>query len=93
MLGDRPGPAPDPPGSMRAAGRGSDGLEEAVRTMEGQGGAPSSAPAAGKQDEITKLATGGKLAAPLIVAVGLSPAQLKAYRIADNQSATSSRGI
>src|ERR1700691_5036352 len=36
---------------MRAAGRGSDGLEEAVRTMEGQGGAPSSAPAAGKQDE------------------------------------------
>src|SRR3984957_5484261 len=36
---------------MRAAGRGSDGLEEGVRTMEGQGGAPSSAPAAGKQDE------------------------------------------
>src|ERR1700722_11487486 len=36
---------------MRAAGRGSDGLEEAVRTMEGQGGAPSSAPAAGTQDE------------------------------------------
>ncbi len=30
--------------------------------------------AAGKQDEITKLATGGKLAAPLIVAVGLGAA-------------------
>jgi leucyl aminopeptidase len=30
--------------------------------------------ASGKQDEITKIATGGALAAPLIVAVGLGPA-------------------
>jgi leucyl aminopeptidase len=31
--------------------------------------------ASGKPDEITKIATGGKLAAPLIVAVGLGPAE------------------